>query len=72
MAGDSIWVSKVGSALKLYKKPSGGNYGLVLQATDAIHDLPGKIIVELSDTAQRWENLRGGPFVLPSRSVVVI
>ena len=72
LAGDSMWISKVGSALKLYKKPSGGNYNLILQATDANHNLPGKIVVELSDTTQRWENLRGGPFVLPSRSVMVI
>ena len=60
------------TALKLYKKASGGNYQLILQATNAVHNLPGKIILEMSDTTQRWENLRGGPFIPATKSVMVV
>ena len=66
VAGDSIWFQKVGSALKVFKKPSGGNYAQILSATDANHNpASGVVAIELSDSTARFDNLRGGPMLIP-------
>ena len=61
-AGDTIWLSKRGSALKVYRRASGGDFQQILSATDANHNPPtGVLAVEVSDVTGRWDNLRGGP-----------
>jgi hypothetical protein len=63
-AGDTLWFSKRGSALKFYRRPSGGSFTQILSATNAAHNpAKGVIAVEISDVNQRWDNLRGGPIV---------
>lgn len=63
--GDSIWVYKRGSTIRLYKKSSSGAYLQIMQGTDANHTAPGVIVLELSDATQRWDNVRGGPIYVP-------
>ena len=64
IAGDTIWIRKRGSDIKLYRGQSG-LYTKILQATDANHTAGGAIVVEFSDTTQTWDNLRGGPYAVP-------
>lgn len=66
-AGDTLWFQKRGSALKCYRKVPGGIYIPILSAVDANHNpVTGTVGVELSDTSQRWDNLRGGPLIVPA------
>ena len=73
--GDTIWFSKRGSALKVYVKHIAGGWSVLLSGTDANHNpAKGAIGIELSDTTQRWDNLRGGPLVsaAPAPKIVSI
>jgi hypothetical protein len=63
--GDSIWIKKRGTSLEFYRRPSGGNWTQVFAATNATYDRTGSFGIELSDTTQRWDSLRGGPVAVP-------
>ena len=65
LAGDTMWIYKRGSTIRLYRKPAGGVFTQVFSATDANHNVDGTVAIELSDTTQRWDNFRGGPIVGP-------
>ena len=72
-AGDTIWFRKRGSDLRVYKKISGGNYMQVLSAIDTnLNPAEAVIGVEISDTTQRWDNLRGGPIVAVTPSTAQV
>ena len=61
-ANDTLWFSKRGSALKFYRRPSGGSYTEVLSVTDANHSpTSGVFGMIVANATQRWDNLRGGP-----------
>lgn len=71
-AGDSLWFSKRGAALKFYRKPSGGSYSLILSHTDVapLNPVSGVIGIDLSaSTITRIDNLRGGPQVVAAPAV---
>lgn len=63
-AGDTLWIRKRGSDIRLYRGPSG-LYSRIFSVTDSTYTAGGNVAVEISDTTQRWDNLRGGPYALP-------
>ena len=65
LAGDTVWIRKRGSDIKFYRRVSGGEYTLLMSATDATYG-KGIFNIELSDVSQRWDNLRGGPKFIPT------
>lgn len=68
-----IWFRKRGSLIQVYRLPyPATQWTRVISVTDANHNpTDGVIAVEISDTSQRWDNLRGGPLVIPSVSKIV-
>ena len=75
-AGDTLWFSKRGADVKLYRRPSGGSFAEILAATDPAPHSPtsGAIGATCYDATGRWDNLRGGPIAVvadpPTVSVV--
>lgn len=73
IAGETVWVSRRGSVFKLYKGPTGGPYAQVFTWTDSNYMRAGPIDFQGANQAlARWDNLRGGPLVIPTRSALII
>ena len=65
VVGDTIWIRRRGSEIRVYKRPSGGSYARLLTWTDATFNRPGVVAFETFDTTQRWDNFSGGPYTPP-------
>ena len=76
-AGSTLWIAKRGTTITVYHRPSGGEFVQVLKAsgTATRWDREGFFGFKqgsYSYQAARFDNLRGGPLILPPRSVVII
>jgi hypothetical protein len=70
VAGDSIGAEAIGSALKMYYKPSGGSWTQKRSETDANHSTSGLLGLEIgnADGLTRLDNFAGGTVVVESHS----
>jgi hypothetical protein len=68
--GDSLGAEAIGSALKMYYKPSGGSWTQKRSETDATYTTSGLIGFEISavDGVTRLDNFGGGTVVAEDRS----
>jgi hypothetical protein len=67
-SGTTFWVAKRGNALTAYRRTSpGGAWAQIITAANvgspATGWTTGAVGIEIAESASRWDNLRGGPFV---------
>ena len=68
--GSALWFRKRGSRIDLIRITSGV-YTALLSATDSDHNpASGVVGIQLTDQFTRWDNLRGGPLVVPTTTPV--
>ena len=70
-AGESYWIAKRGSSLKLYRSPPGGGPWVEIGSWTSVPTIGvGRVALTSYDTTTRVDNLRGGPLTVQHKRTV--